>query len=323
MSTSLAFDPGFGNTKLHGAKGGLILPSSVATVSSTRVVRMTGLRTARPPLRIETAAGTFAVGENAHDWGRPVENLDMDRLSNSPETMALFYGAVSRYGLPADPVTVVIGLPIATLIAPEAQGTKQSVRSFFRQVHKWRADGVECELAVQNVRLTSQPVGAMFDYLLDDLGSMPSPRQSTYRKEIGIIGIGWNTVDLLVVRNGTPISRFTAGETLGIRRLLELSEGARLFSLAQLDQQMRAHTLELDGALQVWRSEVFGFVESQWGSAHRRFGAVVGVGGGVLLLREALERRFRDNLHIPDDPIIATARGLYKYALMTERRASS
>ena len=41
----------------------------------------------------------------------------------------------------------------------------------------------------------------------------------------------------------------------------------------------------------------------------------------VLLLREALLRRFKERLHIPDDPIIATARGLFRYALMARQRA--
>jgi hypothetical protein len=43
-------------------------------------------------------------------------------------------------------------------------------------------------------------------------------------------------------------------------------------------------------------------------------------GGGAKILREGLLMRFKDKAFIPDDPIISTARGLYKFSLMKARR---
>jgi hypothetical protein len=129
-----------------------------------------------------------------------------------------------------------------------------------------------------------------------------------------------NTVELLVVRNGAPVQRFTAGEALGVRRLLEMTSQKGYYSLAELDAQLREGHLEVGGVLPVWQSEVFGFVERSWGSSHQRFGCVVVVGGGAKLLRDPLLMRFRSKAYIPDDPIIATARGLYKYTLMRARK---
>ena len=63
-----------------------------------------------------------------------------------------------------------------------------------------------------------------------------------------------------------------------------------------------------------------GFVEKHWGASFRRFATVVMVGGGVAILRDALLARFRDKAFVPDDPVMATARGLYKYSLMRARR---
>jgi len=73
-------------------------------------------------------------------------------------------------------------------------------------------------------------------------------------------------------------------------------------------------------AVPVWQSEVTGFVEKNWGSSYRRFQVIVVAGGGARILRDALLLRFKDRAVIPDDPIIATARGLYKYTLMQARR---
>jgi hypothetical protein len=304
----VAFDPGYGNVKVYGPQGPLVMPSFVAIGGGEKIQRMAGLRIARPPLKVETSAGAFYVGEGAHDWGRPVENLDFDRLNGSPEMLALFLGAISRYGLTAEPMTLIVGLPIAPLMGESAQHTQESVVGYLRGTHTWRADAAEQSATIDQVRITSQPVGALFDYLLTEAG------------EIGVLGIGMNTLDLLVVRAGTPVQRFTAGETLGVRRLLELLRQRELYSIAELDALFRAGGLDASAALPVWQSEVMGYIERYWGTSFRRFGSVVIVGGGAKLLRDPLLLRFREKAFIPDDPIIATARGLYKYTLMQGRK---
>jgi hypothetical protein len=319
---NIAFDPGYGNIKLCGPCGTLIMQSAVAVAGGRQVQRMTGLRFARPPLRVETSAGAFYVGEGAHDWGRPVENLDFDRLSGSPEMLALFLGAVSRYGVPAEPVSLMVGLPVAAHMGENAARTLEAVKSFLRGAHEWDADGVSHTLSVEAVRITSQPVGAMFDFLLTDAGEMPVDRRIVFKGEIGILGVGMNTLDLLVVRNGSPVQRFTAGETFGVRRLLELVNHGG-YSLAELDARLRTGSLDTASLLPVWQSEVLGFVERSWGTSFRRFGRVIIVGGGAKLLHEPLLMRFRDKAFVPDDPIVATARGLYKYTLMQARRLRS
>jgi hypothetical protein len=317
---NLAFDPGYGNIKLFGAHGALVMPSAVAVAAGDRIQRMTGLRVSRPPLCVNIIAGSFYVGQGAHDWGRPVENLDFDRLNGSPEMLALFLGALTRYGLPSEQVDLIVGLPVATLMGEAAATTQEAVKAFLLGEQAWEADGVVCRASIASVRVTSQPVGAMFDYLLTDTGEMPPDRRNAFRGEIGILGIGMNTLDLLVVRNGSPVQRFTAGETLGVRRLLELLNADRHYSLAELDAQLRAGSLEVGAVLPVWQSEVLGFIERSWGASFKRFGQVVITGGGAGLLRQPLLARFKDKAHLPDDPIVATARGLYKYTQMRARR---
>lgn len=233
---------------------------------------------------------------------------------------ALFLGALTRYGVPDDTVRLMVGLPIASLMGDLAQETQRDVQRFLKGTHTWHADGIEYRATVEDVRVTSQPVGAMFDYLLDDTGLMPADRRAAFKGELGILSIGMNTVELLVVQGGSPVQRFTGGRTLGVRRLLELVNGEGLYSLAELDARLRDGALEIGEKLPVWQSEVMGSVEHQWGAAFRRFECVVVVGGGAKLLHGALLTRFKDKAFVPDDPVIATARGLYKYALMREGR---
>jgi hypothetical protein len=232
--------------------------------------------------------------------------------------MALFYGALSRYEVPQAPLNLYLGLPIRALMDSDAASTQAAIRDAFCRSHTWAVDGVSHAVTVDAVRITSQPVGAMFDYLLDDSGQLPLGRRMAAKDELGILGIGMNTLDLLVVRNATPVQRFTAGETLGVRRLLELMHNDGSYSLAELDLRLREATMTATEAGRLWGTEVLGFIERTWGREFRRFRVIVAVGGGTELLREPLLRRFRDKLHIPDDPIISTARGLYKYSLKAQ-----
>ena len=311
----LAFDPGYGAVKLCGPNGCLAIQSAVAIHHGEEIRRMAGVRVRRPPLLVKTSAGSFYVGANAHDWGRPVENLDLDRLTGAPELLALFLGALSRYGVPERPMEVIVGLPIAAMMGDDAATVQQGVRAWLRGDHSWEADGTGHSTTIDKVLITSQPVGAMFDYLLNEDGRMPADRRRAFRGELGVIGIGMNTLDLLVVRGGSPVQRFTAGDNLGVRRLLELCNYQGLYSLAELDTHLREGTLDYQAHLPIWQSEVVGYVERQWARAYLRFDVIVAVGGGAKILRQALLRRFKDRVFVPDDPIISTARGLYKFLL--------
>ncbi len=69
-----------------------------------------------------------------------------------------------------------------------------------------------------------------------------------------------------------------------------------------------------DSAVATWLSEVVGTAERVWSGA--RLDLVLLVGGGAVLLRErsdAFRKAFRTEVVVPDDPIAANARGLWKW----------
>jgi hypothetical protein len=125
-----------------------------------------------------------------------------------------------------------------------------------------------------------------------------------------------NTVDLLVVNAGAPVERFTSGANVGVRRLLELANRDGLYSLAEMDEQLRSGALDISNERPIWAREVLGQIEKTWETHFKRFATIVVVGGGSVLLHDELLRRFGGKAVIPDEPVIATARGLYKYAVM-------
>jgi len=325
--TVIGIDPGAGAIKLYGPAGGVQVPAILAVDEGHTLARMVGLAQRKPPLRIRTDNGSFFVGSGAHEWGRPLsEDLDHDRFTGSPELRAVlaagFTGYAQTYESLADPLAVYLGLPLEAL-SEEAGAVADRVRRWLVGAHAWQADARPLSVTVETVKITSQAAGALFDYLLDDTGAFIPARKAHFDKEIGVISVGMNTVELLVTRSGAPQDRFTAGRTAGVRRLLDLVNPGGLYSLGELDTQLRAGKLDVAAALPVWEREVISFIERRWGNAYKRFAAVIVVGGGALLLRNSLLARFNAKAYVPDDPVLATARGLYKLAAMTAARRRS
>ena len=329
-TTLLGFDAGMGALKLYGAPGGLEFVSQVAVQRGKQFTRMVGLRAARPPLQVTTHYGTFYVGPEAHDWGRAVENLDYDRLTGTPEMQALFYGALSEYARRhgnealTQPLRIIVGLPLEPLAGEEGQDNVKAVKRWLTGTHSWEAEVNGKPLAftvrVEEVKVTSQPVGALFDYILNEQGQFVPGRKGVLKQEVGVVSIGFNTLELLVVRDRRPVPDLAHGAKVGVRRLLNLADGEGYYTLGQLDAALRRGNLDIGRALPVWEQEIWGVVEEWWGDAWRRFAAVLVVGGGAILLRKSLLRRFGGKAVVLPDPVLSIARGLYKLAVYGQRR---
>jgi hypothetical protein len=325
-STPILFgeDLGMGANKLYGSHGGLALQSQVAAETGPTVGPLLGFRAAKPPLHIRFDGVAFFVGPNCHDWGRPIENLDYDRMSGVPETRAILYGNLSQYiaqhGDFDAPLSVLVGLPLEPLSGPDAQANANAVQRWLKGEHHWEADGKPYQVTIAEARVTSQPSGALFDYLLDDDGQYIPERKGQLKEEIGIVSVGFNTLEILTVKDKAAVQAMTAGRTLGVRRLLELVNTEGLFTLGELDGLLRNNQLDIKSALPVWAREITGQIEKTWGQRWRRFSQIIVVGGGALLLREHLFDRFNGKVFLPADPVLAIAHGLYKLALQQAAR---
>jgi Actin like proteins N terminal domain len=315
----LGVDAGNGAFKLYGAAGGLELISQVAVNDGQKTINTLGLRSQKTPLRIVNHHGSFYVGVGAHDFGRPVENLDVDRFNGTPEMQALLHGSFTRYqqryGVFSSPLSVVVGVTTEALANDSAGQNSETIREWIRGLHSWTADGQPDHVEMTNVKVASQASAELFDYLLDGEGQFIHERKGAFTGEVGTISIGFGTVELMVVRNRMIVQRFTSSSTSGVRRLLEILDGGRLYSLGELDAQLRAGHLDTREALPIWEREVSGFIEKAWGKSWKRFAAILIVGGGSILLKNSLPYHFNGKAFMPEDPVMSIARGLYKLAL--------
>lgn len=317
-------DLGMGAIKICGQSGMLQFPSQVSTVTSPALGAVHGLRAKNPPVVITLPGGSaFYVGSDAHEAGRPLENLERDRFEGSPEMRALFYGAltkISELGPLNQPMSLTLGLPLETLSGEQTRSTIEHVQGWVKGNHEWMANSLPHSVDIRSVHVTLQPVGGLSDFLLDEMGN-PNPIRKSYQThEIGILSIGFCTLEMMAVQRRSPIQRFTSSSTAGVRRLLEIVNANRLYSLGELDTRLRAGNLNIAVALPIWEREIIGEIERIWGTAWKRFTFVLLMGGGVLLLQNTLLKKFGERAVMMTDPVFSIARGLYKLELNTARR---
>jgi hypothetical protein len=319
----IGLDLGMGATKLWTSAGGAMVLSQVAVPSGRDInLGALGLHAKRRPVIVQNGAGRYLVGEGAHDAGTPIERLDYDRLTGTAEMRALVYGALAT--LPAvvlaQPLHLMVGLPLGLAIGDGARERVAAVKGWLAGEHHWTADKRELAVTVAGVGCVSQAHAAYTDFILGDSGLQVYKPQAA--DEIGVISVGFNTIEMLVLRANQPVARFAAGEQIGVRRYLELvneTHGGH-YSLGELDTMLRRNALPREtpaNLVDKWSAQIAGQIERTWGDSARRFARVIAVGGGALLLRPQLERIFGAAFGMPDDPVMSVAHGLYKLGVKT------
>lgn len=318
MTEIIGLDLGMGGTKKWTARGGDVILSQVAVpVGKTYDFKAIGLKAAKKPVVILNGAGRFIVGAGAHDHGQPVERLDFDKFNGAPELQALVWAALSDEPLD-NPLRLVVGLPLGLVQGAQAKAQIERVKSWIYGGHVWKADKKQCEAAIEDVKCVSQAHAAYVDWLIDLNGDQV---QDVARgAEVGVISIGFNTIELLALRDNTPVARLASSEQIGVRRLLEIVRAQRAgdYSLGDLDNELRAGGIRGTEAFGQWASLVRGHIEAKWGGVAARFAKVIAVGGGALLLADELRDVFGGRLAESDEPVLSVARGLFKLGLISQ-----
>jgi hypothetical protein len=321
----LGVDLGAGAIKIHGSDGGVQVISQVANNGSSEIGTMLGLKSAKAvdmPYHVESDFGSFYVGHGAHKEGRPISNMDFERFSGSPEMRAIMYASLAKYqkeyGRFDAPLIATVGLPLQMMMGDDALRHKKNIKEWMKGHHSFKVDGILYNTEIERAQLTSQPIGALHRYTHSEYGEIIPEHKDALEDEVGIISIGFNTIELLVIQGQQAFKRFTKGETMGVRRLLELCDPKDLYTPAERDERLRSgkYKSELKVAMPIWENDVEGAINSKWDDkTYKRFAKIPAVGGGVYLLKDMLVRKFGTQVWFPPDPVMAIAEGLYRLAL--------
>lgn len=342
----IGLDPGFGGIKVAAIENGTLrtahVPAAVG-VGSTDLgflsIGSLGRRRRTQQPDVVTLNGvTYLVGHNVHLYARPVERTDFLHLTGGPELRAALYAALAR-GLPPGQSTVylMLGLPVQIMAdRSQTQATLRTIRGWLVGDHHFTVNNVAYTVQVLAVKAMAQPAGTFFAWGMDDTGRWTRTRRDL-TVPVAICDIGFNTLDLFAVEGGTVIAQYTAGDTLGMRRAVDLliddvrrRYGVRL-TRHQADALLRErhprlHTADgevalddlVQQALDVTAGYVVSFLERHWETG-RQFERLFFTGGGALALKEVLLRHYPHGVLLPD-PVMANAIGLARYGMRIFRK---
>jgi hypothetical protein len=308
----IALDPGYGNTKIC-VNGQVTFTQSAISRPQSIGLAGIGMKTAAQVRTIKIDGYEFAIGPGAWHWGRLRSSRDYSAIA-SPERRALAFGTLAEIIPPGEHTIdlMVVGLPVPLLQdQTQAEAVLGGLKAY-KGEHRFSIDKADYVLNIQKLKALPQPVGAYANWLLDDeLRQRKGGRQA----EVGVLDLGMNTLDLYAIRDGQIEPRFVGGDTVGVRRLLELltSNG---HDPEEIDAALRNGRLKPNqGQLESWLGEVLSAVERVWPSL-RRFSAVIPTGGGAVVLGDLFRAALLSKGAIvswPNDPITANVLGLWKW----------
>jgi plasmid segregation protein ParM len=185
-----------------------------------------------------------------------------------------------------------------------------------------------------NVRFYPQGLGVLADYRLTQAGDVN--RQTD--RDMLIIDIGFNTVDVIAVERG----RIVKGESDTLERhgvsKISLTLAREIKSRMQLDlSEQESKDVLRCGRIRVYGAErdlseliresaekymdwLIQEVRSKWTARIQRAERVIIAGGGAYYLEEHVPAEYRPLIHIPDRPEYANARGFLKALDMETRK---
>ena len=339
----IGLDPGFGGIKVAAIENEALQTAHVPAVVGVGTTDLGLLslgefgrrrRRRTEPDTVAFGGVVYLVGENVHRYARPVERMDFQRLSGGAELQAAIYAALARVFEPGQHETpILLGLPVEVM-ADRAQAVEvlRAIRGWLVGEHIFRVNGEEYAVTVREVRAMPQPAGAFFAWGLDDRGRWVRSKDDL-KVPVGICDIGFNTLDLFAVEAGDVVGRFTAGDTVGMRRAAELlaqmlrRQYGRELSLHEADTLLRQRSPRVyvagrgavsvtdlaRQALETTAAYVVRFLEERWGRG-KQFAYVLFTGGGAEALREVLLRQYPYG-EVLSDPVTANAVGLARYAV--------
>jgi len=320
-------DLGFGANDLVGEFGSFEVPSHVAIGNGRSINRMVGMQMADRAMVVEVDGQAMFVGENSHSWGHPIENLDYGKLEGTPEMKAIVYAVFTKYMCSCGDIphgsVLYVGMPMEPLSKSDTvvRRTVNRVKKWLTGDHYWVADGVEYQMNIGKVAILTQAQAAYFDFMLDFDGSFIPERKQFARKEVGIVSVGYNTLELLAFAGTTLQADLTRGiQDKGVTRLAQLLDPENLYKPAQIDGRIRTGQYR-SADIETWASEVSGAIRKHWGKYQNRFDKIVLVGGGSVLLGNRLAAHFNGRGQLAEDPVMSVANGLYKRAVAREARA--
>lgn len=277
--------------------------------------------------------GRYLVGQEAIKKGVTGARNETATWIQSPEYMALLYGALSELTTATQArINLVTGLPLA-----DYQRDRAALRDRLLGVHQFVREGRTGQsLKVESVRVVPQAWGAVLALLIDDRGKVVRPE--LMKSKVAVLDIGGHTVNYLSVDGLSDIPSETQGTERGawtvvraVRDYLDVSHPGlnRMRDHQVMQAIIDGETHEAGEPLDLRPivkpllndigQEIVDTAAQYWGAGAPTFRQVIVCGGGALLWSEHIKRAFRQ-AHVMPKPIYSNARGFANFAANLSHR---
>ena len=294
----IGIDVGFGFTKASNGRSPLIFKSILG--EPTDIPFSTGLGDADPTANLHVTVDdhTWFVGDLAVRQSVSREfTLDQDRLVKE-FVPALALAAAGRHAEEGITLNVVSGLPVGFL-----KKDYEKLISAITGSHKvvYHTPGVRDEVkefTIHAVQVMPQPLGAVFDLLMDEHGRLANRELPT--QKIGVVDIGFRTTDFSVFDRLQYVDRASSTVELGMARCFSAiaetlkRESGVTVELYRLYDAMRSGFIRIKGheynithlrdrIFERAASEIAGELNRLWGEDWDMDAVIISGGGGAVL----------------------------------------
>jgi len=321
MEKILSIDVGYGDVKVYDGKGFYKFPTAVAPYTFSGVMgrRVNDSNSPYANEKVYTLEGRdYLVGKMAlSDPNCKTSRSDNFIMKFTP---LFVYKAMELTGVKPD--VIALGIPLGRYISADSESFKKKYKE---RLEKFMVNREVVE--VKNVEIFAQGHGIYIDCL------MKEENQWLKDRNVVVVDIGFNTIDILSVIEGAPTRKNSTTlvnkgvvavikdlqEYIKNRYEIDLTEQATKDVLATRSVRIYGDAIDLSDVIDeliedyaVWLIEE---IEGRMKDVMQRADKMVIAGGGAYYVRNYIPEKYKNFVFVPDQPEYANTRGYYMLAL--------
>lgn len=336
MSLCIGIDVGFGNVKGRSDTKRLDFISTIGQF--TPVKFSSGMEATSDPtasIAIEYNGKRWFVGPSALKQSTPQNTIEQSRTVTE-EGQVLLLAAMGLLAEKETHINLVVGLPVMHYADLKEQYVRQASGTHIFSYLTMTGDVRDRKaITVDNLKVLPQPFGTLFDMILDDNGSVIDKKLAA--SKVGIVDIGYNTVDLLrsdaleyINKRSTSFSglgMFSAYQVLSELLFKEFKKEIRPEEMNPIVQKGilnlcgRSYPIEAykQKAFEITANNIISRMTSYWPDSWD-LDVIIFSGGGSHSLGKYLLPNFSQS-RVAADPLFSNANGYYKSACHSFERS--
>jgi plasmid segregation protein ParM len=239
----LGLDIGFGFTKVANRSENLMFKSLIGNTEEIQFKSKFSLTPQTESLHVTVDGEEYFIGDYAEKQSTVRHyTLEQDKLTDN----FLKVLSLTAVGLLTDkyvPLKIVSGLPV--LYFGDYNERYRKILGGHHEITYHRPDGQEIQrrLNISKIRMIPQPYGSMMNILLDDRGKVVN--RELAGQKVGVVDIGFNTTDYILIDKLEYINRGSKTINLGISDCFrQIADKIRQKSGLTIDLYRLYHPLE-------------------------------------------------------------------------------